>query len=166
MPKRNPFGVCAGNWMTTAAASACAALLLCMAASSTAQEERPRRPLVVTEGLQALRNARVERLPVDANARRTARNFRFVVTVEGAGGTTKVLDTMFNEKGEVVEGTTRDAHLAAIFRKRAPGGGLGLDSVGCKDKCYKHLESGNAPKYAVCWYSCMIFDASGNLHPH
>ena len=67
--------------------------------------------------------------------------------------------------GDVVTFTTSiDAYMAeldAVDNPQAlevssdkPGGFVG-NSLYCKDLCDHHLKDGNAPAYAVCWYSCM-----------
>lgn len=153
MSKHSIFTIDKDNALkkSVAGTCACAVLLLSLAAAFGAQE----RTAGARDRFRALRDAQAEALPVERNAPRTATRFRLSVTVEGRGGSTRVLDSVFNENGQIIEATTRDANLAAIYRQR--WGGVGDDAIACKDRCKHHLDAGNPEKYAVCWWGCMIF---------
>lgn len=90
-------------------------------------------------------------------------SIRLIVNIEETGGqSTTVLDSLFNEAGRPVQIETRDQHLASMFYE---GIRFGASADDCWERCKRHVDSGNAPKYGVCWWGCWIvpqFQQSGD----
>jgi hypothetical protein len=97
-------------------------------------------------------NAKYEPVPLAVPAKKTGLNIRMVVTIEGEGAPTKVLDSLFNQDGRLIEVSTSDAHLRKVVASRLSVAG---DIDTCYNRCRHHLDEGNAPAYAVCFYACL-----------
>ncbi|MGH7791994.1 MAG: hypothetical protein ACREOB_06715, partial [Thermodesulfobacteriota bacterium] len=106
-------------------------------------------------GLVNMLNNPAVNLPNPEAGERTFLNFRIMVKMEDEEGNGNIaFNSLFNNQGQVISARTRDFHLVRIFPR-------GVELMGriddCFDKCKGHLDSGNAPKYSVCYYSCIIF---------
>lgn len=85
-------------------------------------------------------------------AKKTPVNFRLTVTVEDEQGQSNtVLGLLFNESGDIVEVKTVDTNL----RNRILEKDWTEPVLNCREVCDHHLADGNAPAYAVCWWSCV-----------
>ncbi len=105
-------------------------------------------PTKAEKGLTALMDAKSETVPLAKPGKTTRLNVRLAVTIEDENEKAKkVFDGLFNQDGQLVKVVTADAHLAKLMT------GDQIDK--CYKRCKHHLDDGNAPKYAVCFYACV-----------
>jgi hypothetical protein len=117
-----------------------------------AQDVRPD----ANDAISKMRNAKSEEIKLGPPAiagEPTDLTFRLTVTIEDKkAAPSKALDTVFNSRGELVSVETSDKHLAEVIKNKQSLKGNVPD---CYGRCSYHLRDGNAPKYAVCFYSCL-----------
>ncbi len=69
----------------------------------------------------------------------------------------KAIDESFAalRKGDGKTAVKKIEEISAL-RMNDNGGGESANGLECRDKCQHHLDDGNAPAYAVCWWTCWV----------